>query len=180
MQEILASNTEDTDMLKDTINPVIQEETIASDPVEKVYTDMPVQPYLTEEQINELTSDTLKRLQDGEIIKNPTLYQILAIRTAFFRSPYNIADLSYCTMGLAGEAGEVANKIKKALRGDYGEQIPVEKIREIGDEIGDVLWYATSICTILNLDLSEIMTKNIIKLHERHLNNTIQGDGDNR
>jgi len=137
-------------------------------------------PYLTEEQVNDLASDTLKRLQDGEIIKNPTLYQILAIRTAFFKSPYNIADLSYSTMGLAGEAGEVANKIKKALRGDYGENIPREKILEIGDELGDVLWYVSAICTILNLDLSEIMTKNIIKLHERHLNNKIQGDGDTR
>lgn len=137
-------------------------------------------PHLTEEQINVLASDTLQRLKEGEIIKNPTLYQILAIRTAFFKSPYNIADLSYSALGLTGEAGEVANKIKKAIRGDYGESIPLEKIKEIGRELGDVLWYLSAICTILSLDLSEIMTQNIIKLHERHLNNKIQGDGDKR
>ena len=85
----------------------------------------------------------------------------------------------YPTLGLCGEAGEVAEKIKKVLRDNNGI-FTDEKREEIKKELGDVIWYLAAISTDLGLDLNEVAELNIDKLFSRKKRNKIHGDGDNR
>jgi NTP pyrophosphatase (non-canonical NTP hydrolase) len=89
----------------------------------------------------------------------------------------------YPTLGLVGEAGEVAEKIKKLMR-DKGVEDPTlvsEADRmEIKKELGDVLWYVAQLSTELGLDLSLIAEANIEKLRSRMERAVLHGDGDNR
>lgn len=85
-------------------------------------------------------------------------------------------ELEYLTMGLAGEAGEVANKVKKIIRGDANN--PPDN--EIAKEIGDLLWYADRLCTYFGTSLEAVMKVNMEKLEGRLKRGTIQGSGDGR
>ena len=85
----------------------------------------------------------------------------------------------YPTMGLANEAGEVAGKIKKIFR-DQNGQITEENRQSLKNELGDVLWYLTQICTELGLTLEEVAETNIEKLASRQERGKLGGDGDNR
>ena len=85
----------------------------------------------------------------------------------------------YPTMGLANEAGEVAGKVKKIFR-DRNGQITEEDRQSLKNELGDVLWYLTQICTELGLTLEEVAETNITKLSSRQERGKIGGDGDNR
>ncbi|MFN8494445.1 MAG: nucleoside triphosphate pyrophosphohydrolase family protein [Caldilineaceae bacterium] len=85
----------------------------------------------------------------------------------------------YPTLGLANEAGEVAGKIKKIFRDKQG-QISDEDREALKQELGDVLWYLTQICTELNLTLEEVAEANITKLFSRLERGKIRGEGDNR
>ncbi len=87
--------------------------------------------------------------------------------------------LYYLTVGLAGEAGEVANKIKKIYRDDNGQLTP-ERIKEIKGELGGTLWYIAMLCEELGLNLDEVMEYNNQQLASRQERGTISGDGDNR
>lgn len=104
-------------------------------------------------------------------------YQEQAIKTAIFPDSTRNEALSYLTMGLCGEAGEVANKIKKCIRdgNDY---------TGISEELGDVLWYVAVLARYLEWDtaksLEEIAAANLYKLDQRAKNGTLQGSGDNR
>ena len=85
----------------------------------------------------------------------------------------------YPTLGLAGESGEVVEKIKKLIRDKNG--VADEKVKqEITKELGDVLWYLSPLATELGLSLDEIADENLKKLFSRLERNKIQGDGDNR
>ena len=97
-------------------------------------------------------------------------YQRKAVDTAIF--PEEVA-LSYLTLGLAGEAGEVANKIKKVLRDGRSTD-------GIAAELGDVLWYIAVLAHHLGEDLNTIAGANLYKLSKRAANGTLQGSGDNR
>ncbi len=78
------------------------------------------------------------------------------------------------TLGLCGEAGEVAEKIKKFFRDeDFSKE-------DIVKELGDVLFYITALANHIGSDLQIVMNKNIEKLHDRLDRNKIQGSGDNR
>ena len=78
------------------------------------------------------------------------------------------------TLGLVGEAGEVAEKIKKHFRDEnYSKE-------DIVKELGDVLFYITALANHIGSDLQIVMNKNIEKLHDRLDRNKIQGSGDNR
>lgn len=103
-------------------------------------------------------------------------YQLEAIGTAIF--PKEKA-MEYLTLGLCGESGEVANKIKKVLRDNDGKYSN-EKRKEICDELGDVMWYLAVLAYHLNTDLETIANQNLEKLFRRRENNTIGGSGDNR
>jgi NTP pyrophosphatase (non-canonical NTP hydrolase) len=92
-------------------------------------------------------------------------YQNEAKQTALY--PKRLQNLEYPTLGLAGEAGEVANIVKKIQR-DFGGQINDEIRAKLKDELGDVLWYISACADELGLTLEEIAQYNINKLAKRH------------
>ena len=85
----------------------------------------------------------------------------------------------YPTLGLANEVGEVAGKIKKIFR-DKGGHISEDDRQALKQELGDVLWYFTQICTELGLTLEEVAQGNREKLLSRLEWDHIGGEGDNR
>lgn len=88
-------------------------------------------------------------------------------------------NIYYPTMGLAGEAGEVANKVKKVMR-DKGGVITEEFKKDIAKELGDILWYVSTCSSMLGLDLNDIAEANIEKLYSRMDRGVLKGSGDNR
>lgn len=85
----------------------------------------------------------------------------------------------YPALGLTGEAGEVADKVKKVIRDKSGVFSDDDKI-EILKELGDTLWYLTAIAYDLGYTLEDVAVFNSNKIAERRDNNTIHGEGDNR
>ena len=85
----------------------------------------------------------------------------------------------YPTLGLVGEAGEVADKVKKVLR-DKNGIFGTEEINQIKLELGDVLWYIAQLCTEFSFDLEDVAQANLDKLSSRSKRNVISGSGDNR
>jgi len=85
--------------------------------------------------------------------------------------------LAYLALGLGGEAGEIQNKLKKVLRGDY----PADAIRDdLAAELGDVLWYLAVLADTLGLSLAEIAQANLDKLASRQQRGHLRGRGDER
>ena len=103
-------------------------------------------------------------------------YQRMAAKTAIYPDEHRIM---YPALGLAGEAGEVANKVKKLIR-DGPDGRPDDWREQISSEIGDVLWYCAALATDLNLTLGMIASQNEKKLSARKKSGTIGGSGDNR
>lgn len=85
----------------------------------------------------------------------------------------------YPTLGLAGESGEVAEKIKKVLRDRQG-RIDDETRAAVEKELGDVLWYVAQLATELGLDLGGVAEKNLAKLASRKERGMLGGSGDGR
>ena len=85
----------------------------------------------------------------------------------------------YPTLGLVNEAGEVAGKVKKIFR-DKGGVISDADRDALKQELGDVLWYFTQICTELDLTLEEVAAANLEKLFSRLERGVIGGSGDQR
>ena len=94
-------------------------------------------------------------------------YQLAAGRTLIGGpdATYTSADLMlvWNALGLAGEAGEVADTIKKAVFHQHGLNRG-----ELIKELGDVLWYVAALCSKLDVPLSEVMERNIAKLKQRY------------
>ena len=103
-------------------------------------------------------------------------YQEKAVATAIYGEGSLII---YPTLGLAGESGEVADKVKKVLRDNAGI-FTDEKKKEIAGEIGDTCWYIAALCRDLGFTLEEVCQWNIDKLESRRARNVISGSGDNR
>lgn len=103
-------------------------------------------------------------------------YQKIAATTAIYPDNQRVV---YPALGMAGEAGEVANKVKKIIR-DGPDNMPQDWRKELAKEIGDVLWYCAALATDLNIDLQAIADDNIKKLLDRKQRNVIGGSGDNR
>lgn len=104
-------------------------------------------------------------------------YQKQSRRTAIYPDKDN--NFVYPTLGLSGEVGEVAEKIKKVLR-DKGGMIDDATREEIKKELGDVLWYVSQIASELGLSLDDVAETNIKKLLSRLERGVIGGNGDNR
>lgn len=87
--------------------------------------------------------------------------------------------LSYVGLGLAGEAGEYANKIKKLIRDTEGH-LNDETREALALELGGVLWYLAANAKELGYSLSHIAQMNELQLRHRHKKGTIHGSGDHR
>jgi NTP pyrophosphatase (non-canonical NTP hydrolase) len=85
----------------------------------------------------------------------------------------------YYVLGIAGETGELVEKIKKLFRDDYGV-MTVQKLGEIEKEMGDCLWYHARLADTLGLDFGEVAKENMRKLLDRKARNKIHGEGDDR
>ena len=84
-------------------------------------------------------------------------------------------------LGLAGETGEVIEKIKKMIRDKDGVfHATPEDIDELKKELGDVLWYHSAIAFYNGIDLDDVARINLSKLRSRQQRNKIHGNGDNR
>jgi NTP pyrophosphatase (non-canonical NTP hydrolase) len=103
-------------------------------------------------------------------------FQEAARRTAIYGDGVAVI---YPALGLASEAGEVAGKVKKALR-DRQAEFDGPSIKAIGDELGDVLWYVATLAADLGLSLDDIAVRNVEKLRSRMERGRLGGEGDLR
>jgi NTP pyrophosphatase (non-canonical NTP hydrolase) len=103
-------------------------------------------------------------------------YQKEAEKTALYPEAYRTL---YPALGLAGEAGEVANKVKKILR-DHGGNLSPALREALLDELGDVLWYAALLARDLGASLEAVARANLAKLASRQARGVLGGEGDNR
>lgn len=98
-------------------------------------------------------------------------YQEKAASTAIYKAEHAVI---YPALGLAAEAGEVANKVKKILRdGTFNREA-------IADEVGDCLWYIAALCRDLNVNMADLAKNNLQKLEDRKRRGKIAGSGDKR
>lgn len=104
-------------------------------------------------------------------------YQRLSRRTAMY--PRGASSLTYPVLGLTGEAGEVAEHVKKTIRDDGGELTPARR-QALAKELGDVLWYLAQLATELDLELDAVAQGNLEKLLSRQQRGVLSGSGDER
>ena len=105
-------------------------------------------------------------------------YQRAQISTAVYPAEFKVI---YPTLGLTGEAGEVAEKVKKHIRdGTKHPMDYVEYTENLKKELGDVLWYISAIASDLGFTLEDVAQTNIDKLQSRKDRNKLSGSGDNR
>lgn len=121
--------------------------------------------------INESDLDAWEYYSEVNKPMSMNAYQEMASKTAIYSSTHQIL---YPALGLAGEAGEVANKVKKMMRDGNFDRVGV------ASELGDVLWYIAALCRDLNVDMNDIAMENLRKLYDRMQRGTIQGNGDTR
>lgn len=112
-------------------------------------------------------------------------YQAIAIQFDTAKEPENFQGryngFIEKALGLAGETGEVLEKIKKMIRDKNGVfHATPEDIAELKKELGDVLWYLSAIAFYNGIDLDDVATTNLNKLEDRQARDKIHGSGDNR
>ncbi len=104
-------------------------------------------------------------------------YQRAALRTA--REKDAPQEFIHLVLGLVGEAGEIAEKVKKLVRDQDGDTARLDR-DDIAAELGDVLWYAAVLANFLDISLNDIAQRNIDKLADRQRRELLGGSGDNR
>jgi len=104
-------------------------------------------------------------------------YQKEARKSALYRKLGE--DFIYPTLGLAGEAGEVVENVKKFVRDDR-RKLTKSRRESLKTEMGDLLWYLANLAAEFKIDLNDIAENNLKKLASRRKRGKIQGDGDNR
>lgn len=106
-------------------------------------------------------------------------YQDIARKTAIYKDA-----IIYPTLGLSGEAGEVAEKIKKLIRDKGGvaglQSISDEDRQAVAREIGDCIWYCANLAHDIGFRLEDVARINIGKLAKRKEEGKLSGSGDNR
>lgn len=103
--------------------------------------------------------------RETAVFKHPMDETSQTIEEPITQNALLMVPVMYCALGLAGEAGEVAEQLKKAWRNDT--EITEDRRSKIEDELGDVMWYVANLATELDLDLDVIARKNIAKLAKR-------------
>lgn len=88
-------------------------------------------------------------------------------------------NIFYPVLGVCGESGELAEKLKKCLRDKNGE-ISADDKRLMIKEVGDVLWYLAAVCRELGVPLEEAASINLEKIDDRHRRGKLHGSGDDR
>ena len=106
-------------------------------------------------------------------------YQNHALETAIFQGRGEFSGLMYLGLGMAGEAGEVADNVKKAWRDDEGD-ITRDRLHSIKAELGDLQWYIAVMAADLGMTLEEVARYNCEKLRDRKRRGVLHGEGDNR
>lgn len=104
-------------------------------------------------------------------------YQRAALRTA--RDKDAPDEFMHLVLGLVGEAGEIAEKVKKLVRDKNGDVAQLDR-DDMAAELGDVLWYAAVLANFLDLSLDDIAQRNVDKLADRQRRAALGGSGDNR
>lgn len=92
---------------------------------------------------------------------------------------YNVPEFIDKVLGLVGESGEFADKVKKIMRDKRGSFTEEER-KEALKELGDVLWYVAEVSSYLDTPMSELAKMNLEKLASRKARGTLVGAGDNR
>jgi NTP pyrophosphatase (non-canonical NTP hydrolase) len=103
-------------------------------------------------------------------------YQQKALSTNINEGTYLFFDRMF---GLVGEAGEMADKVKKWIRDDKADWEKLDKDLMVS-ELGDVLWYVATLAETLGFTLDEVAQRNVEKLADRHKRSAIKGSGDKR
>jgi len=104
-------------------------------------------------------------------------YQAHALNTAIYPNRGN--NFAYPAMGLAGEAGEVCDKLKKVIRDNDG--VLTDEVREaVAKELGDTAWYLAVLAHEIDYSLEDILRMNINKLQSRQQRGVLSGSGDSR
>lgn len=115
-----------------------------------------------------------ERMEFNEYQKKTRLTDVGASEKHGLKPPW-----LYYVLGIAGETGELVEKIKKLFRDDYGK-ISEKKIEEIIKEMGDCLWYHARLADTLGIKFGDVAKENIRKLLDRKKRNKLHGEGDNR
>jgi NTP pyrophosphatase (non-canonical NTP hydrolase) len=104
-------------------------------------------------------------------------YQTAALKTAAPRDKTN--EFFHLVLGLVGETGEIAEKVKKVVRDhdNFMEEIDVEDLKK---ELGDVMWYVAVLADHFDISLDEVAKINVAKLASRKERGVLSGSGDNR
>ena len=108
-------------------------------------------------------------------------YQKKASKYDLFEQPNELISAGFLEkiLGLAGEAGETADKFKKIIR-DEGGKISPEAKTNLKKELGDVLWYVATLSRYLGIPLEDVAQTNLDKLQSRLERGKIVGSGDDR
>ncbi len=104
-------------------------------------------------------------------------YQIAALRTAQDKNKKN--EIFHLILGLVGESGEVAEKVKKWVRDQDSDEALLDA-DDLAKELGDILWYVSVTASHLDISLDDLATGNIAKLADRQKRGTLPGSGDDR
>lgn len=124
-------------------------------------------------------SDMLQILFSGLMMSAMTFddYQQQASKTAIY--PNRLSNITYPALGLAGESGEVSEKVKKLIR-DKGGEADEDFCLELAKELGDVLWYVAALCDECGISMSAVARMNLEKLASRKQRGVLSGSGDAR
>lgn len=103
-------------------------------------------------------------------------YQKQTLTTAIYKEAGtgSVQELSYLSLGLVNEAGEVAGKVKKLIRDGVFDE------KAFADELGDVFWYLVRCCDAINLPAEACLVMNYKKLQDRKERGVLSGSGDTR